>query len=204
MSGEHDGRNGTGKHSRAMQESAASHAFKRDSWWVRMKGEHDEDHIPPAPAVPRERRDPSRPDILLEPPGETGKKHLEWWKWILGVLAAVFIGGFTVAQYLSGLAKNEDVKAQIRASDDAAKTTSQLLDSRISTIEKKTFDIRIEQVRVGERQKLLDSRMELLIERSEGAARSRRREMELEAEIRRQVLRVDQVETSPTAGIPAE
>ena len=157
---------------------------------------------PSSPPSARKAGAPTKSD----PPEEKFQKRLQWVKWLGGVVVAIFLAGFAVAQYLTAFARSEDVRADAahyRETHDAAHAD---LDRRISTIETRTVEIRIEQARTAERQRLLDARIELLLERTRGGRRlgERRlgeREEELQAQIQAQERRVRHVEEDPTAGL---
>jgi hypothetical protein len=162
-------KNGSGKHDLVIDS---------ETWWKKVTGTASVPPSPPPPKLP---------------------SQLGWLKWLVTVVAAIFVGGFVAAQWVQGFARTDDVRGEASRyrSDHAADHVD--LDAQMRVLEDRSVQIRIEQVRQSERQRLLDVRIELLLERSDRGRRSPVAERALVEQIREQELRVEAVDSDPQA-----
>lgn len=143
-------------------------------------------------------RPPPKPQDPLVPV-ERQTKWGTWAKLMVGIVAAIFVAGFGAAQFVAGIARTEDVRndlAAAQARHDAAHST---FGDRLKVIEDRTSDIRVDQVRAEERARLINARIELLLERTEASGQRRvvpARETLLMEVIEQQERRVEAVDSN--------
>lgn len=169
-----DGRNGTGKHAVPWSSPATL---------IASAGVSDP---PPPHRAPKS--DP--PEVKL-------KKKIEWAKWLGGIVIGIFLTGFGAAQYVAAFARTDEVHAEAQQYREDHAHKHEDLDRRLAAIETVTTEIRIEQARTAERQRLIDARIELLLERTRRGRRAPAREEVLEDQIRIHEHRVLSAERDP-------
>ncbi len=141
-------------------------------------------------------------------PEERFQTKLKWMKWLGGSVVTIFVAGFVLAQYVGAFAKDEEVQSAITTHEEVHALDHASLENRVVRIETRTLEIYGEQRASGERQRLMDLRIELLLEKSEEEPRRpgerrdyRSRQIRLERSIDRQERRVEAVEADPLDGL---
>lgn len=122
------------------------------------------------------------------------KKRLQWKWWLITAVVALVGAGFAVSQHLTGsyVRRDDYQRAQVEHRTTHEKITSKMID-----IEKSLTGVRIEQAQQTERSKLIDARLELLIQRSNEGPENRREERDLRDTIELQEQRLKRLENDP-------
>lgn len=95
---------------------------------------------------------------------ERVQKKLNWYKWLIGTVVAIFVAGFLVSERVQTYATKTDVSSsveKVKAEDEKAHVA---IDARFQKVESRTVRIYGEQRASGERQKLIQVQLELLAE----------------------------------------
>lgn len=124
----------------------------------------------------------NNPQITTDPEVKF-QKRLQWMKWVAATVIAIFLGGFAVAQHLGAFAKTVEVEAAIIDFREDHERDHEAMNARVLSIETRTIEIFGEQRAAGARQRLINYRIELLLERSSTPRRQNDRERR-DAEIR--------------------
>jgi hypothetical protein len=133
-------------------------------------------------------------DEVNEAKSET-KKRLQWRWWLITVVVALIGAGFYASQHLTGsYVRRDDYQlAQTTHRESHKEITSKMVD-----FERTLNEVRIEQAQQTERSKLIDARLELLIERSNRSVPVNwREEADLRETIERQERRLKRLENDP-------
>lgn len=99
------------------------------------------------------------------------QKRLQWLKWLAATVIAIFLGGFAVAQHLGAFAKTVEVEAAIIEFREDHESDHEAMNIRVQSIENRTIEIYGEQRAAGARQRLINYRIELLLERPDATRR---------------------------------
>lgn len=143
-----------------------------------------------------------KPSTPPEDPLEAYKKKIQWRWWLLGIAGTLVAGGFYASQYLD----NFETKARVSSDRSEHVKVHAKIDDRFEGIVERITDIRLEQVRQAEQSKLIDTRLELLLEvqssERETTSDRDRRTNDIEAErLRREIEvqqeRLDRLERNP-------
>lgn len=122
------------------------------------------------------------------------KKRLQWKWWLITVIVALVGAGFAASQHLTGSYVRRDDYQQAQTKHQ---TTHEKISSKMVDFEKTLTGVRIEQAQQTERSKLIDARLELLIQRSNDGPGNWREERDLRETIERQEQRLKRLENDP-------
>ena len=178
----HDSSDGKG------QTPALAVATERDSWLSRILGGR-------------------QAQVPKSDPEEKFRKRLQWLKWLAGTVVVIFLAGFAVSSYLGSLARSEDVEAAITTFSSSHEKQHDTLDKKINKLDRRTIRIYSAQRASTARQKLIDTRVELMLERVESPRTRRERidqeenERKLLREIRMQENQLERIEEDPLNGL---
>lgn len=135
-----------------------------------------------------------------DPPHEKFRKKLEWYKWLLGGVVGIFVAGGAAMVYVQGFATDEEVSSAMRSSREMHERTHNGLEKRLSSIEEQVTSTRISQAVHEERSKLIDQRLELLLQRTASRRRPSTEDAILDR-IERQEQRVQAAEADPETAL---